>query len=148
MSNSWKAKCVKRGSGAFWNIGDIIVVEDDRFQYATNHLGETMSMQTERLRGDRFVGITDLNFKIAGEWELIEQTTEQHDAINPITPAHYNSTKISAFDVIDDWELNFYSGNVVKYIQRAGKKENNSELQDLKKAQRYLEKQIELLEGM
>ena len=69
---------------------------------------------------------------------------EQPDAINP---SHYNSTKISAFDVIDDWGLDFYVGNVVKYIQRAGKKEGNSELQDLKKAKRYLEKKIELLEG-
>lgn len=74
----------------------------------------------------------------------LQKPTEQPDAINP---SHYNSTKISAFDVIDDWKLDFYSGNVVKYIQRAGKKENNSELQDLKKAQRYLEKKIELLEG-
>jgi hypothetical protein len=31
---------------------------------------------------------------------------------------HYRTTKIQALSVIDDWGLDFASGNVVKYLQR------------------------------
>ena len=33
-------------------------------------------------------------------------------------PSHYNSGKIEAIDVIEDWGLNFSLGCVVKYICR------------------------------
>ena len=62
--------------------------------------------------------------------------------IDPIKPAYYNDTKITPFDVIDDWELNFYLGNAIKYIKRAGKKADNSRLQDLKKVREYIDHEI------
>lgn len=61
---------------------------------------------------------------------------------NNIKPDYYNDTGITPFDVIDSWGLDFYLGNVVKYIKRAGRKENNSRLQDLKKAYQYLFEEI------
>jgi hypothetical protein len=55
-------------------------------------------------------------------------------------PAHYcEGRKYEPKDVIRDWELNFNLGNTVKYVSRAGRKENNSLLQDLKKARQYLD---------
>lgn len=62
---------------------------------------------------------------------------------DPIKPTYYNDSKITPFDVIDDWDLNFYLGNAIKYIKRAGKKEGNSRLQDLKKAREYIEHEIQ-----
>ena len=62
-------------------------------------------------------------------------------------PDYYNNTKISPFDVIDDWGLNFYLGNIVKYIKRAGKKANNSRLQDLIKIRSYIDHEIKVEEG-
>ncbi|MDY2737114.1 DUF3310 domain-containing protein, partial [Intestinibacter sp.] len=38
-------------------------------------------------------------------------------------PAHYNTGKIEVIDYIEDQDLNFHLGNVVKYISRAGKKD-------------------------
>ena len=38
-------------------------------------------------------------------------------------------------------------GNVIKYSTRAGKKENNSELQDLLKAREFLNRRIKYLKG-
>lgn len=61
---------------------------------------------------------------------------------NPIKPSYYNDTKITPFDVIDDWGLNFYEGNAIKYIKRAGKKDGNSRLQDLKKVREYIDHEI------
>ena len=55
-------------------------------------------------------------------------------------PDHYGGeTNIyEAIKVIDAWGLDFCLGNTVKYISRAGKKESDKELQDLKKALWYL----------
>jgi hypothetical protein len=49
--------------------------------------------------------------------------------------------------VIENWDLDFHLGNTVKYISRAGKKDTDKELQDLKKAQWYLERRIQNLEN-
>ena len=51
-----------------------------------------------------------------------------------------------AIKVIEAWNLGFHLGNTVKYISRAGKKDDNSATQDLKKALFYLNREIELLE--
>lgn len=61
-------------------------------------------------------------------------------------PAHYTEgRKYEPKDVIRDWGLNFNLGNVVKYIARAGRKDEL--VQDLKKAQQYLQFEIDALEG-
>lgn len=60
-------------------------------------------------------------------------------------PAHYNSTKITAFDVIKDWGLDFFLGNVAKYLQRNERK--GTQLADLKKARAYLDEKIAQLEA-
>ena len=66
---------------------------------------------------------------------------------NAIKPSHY---KAGEFDVIAFCQLhniNFDLGNVIKYVTREGKKENNSELQDLNKAMEYLKRRIEFIKG-
>jgi len=63
-----------------------------------------------------------------------------------IVPNHYDNKQ--GYDVIDiskHYNLNFNRGNVVKYICRAGKKDN--ELQDLKKALDYLQREIKFIEN-
>lgn len=56
-------------------------------------------------------------------------------------PDHYNSGKIEAIDVIEDWKLNFSLGCVVKYICRSEYKD--STIQDLEKAAWYLNREIQ-----
>lgn len=57
-------------------------------------------------------------------------------------PAHYaDGRKYEPIDVIEDWELGFCLGNTVKYISRAGRK--NDAVEDLKKAMWYLQREIE-----
>lgn len=57
-------------------------------------------------------------------------------------PDHYGGdTTYEAIKVILAWELGFCLGNAVKYICRAGKKEDA--LEDLKKAAWYLNREIE-----
>lgn len=64
-----------------------------------------------------------------------------------IHPAHYaGNRKYEPIDVIADWDLDFNLGNVVKYISRAGRKNPDKVLEDLKKAQFYLNYAISKLE--
>jgi CO dehydrogenase/acetyl-CoA synthase alpha subunit len=57
-------------------------------------------------------------------------------------PEHYNNgLKHDLIDVIGSYKLNFNRGNVLKYVVRAGRKQN--EIEDLEKALDYLEREIE-----
>ena len=60
-------------------------------------------------------------------------------------PTHYtDGRKYEPRKVIRDWGLNFNLGNAVKYISRAGRKDDI--LQDLRKAKQYIEFEIEEIE--
>lgn len=59
-------------------------------------------------------------------------------------PPHYTFGTIEVIDVIEDWGLEFHLGNTVKYIARS--KHKGRELEDLKKAQWYLNRKIVQLE--
>jgi hypothetical protein len=60
-------------------------------------------------------------------------------------PSHYRSDSgHEAIDVVEAWGLGFHLGNVVKYIARAGLKA--TPLEDLRKAQWYLNREITRLE--
>lgn len=59
-------------------------------------------------------------------------------------PNHYCYSKYEPKDVIRDWGLNFNLGSAVKYIARAGRKDDI--IQDLKKAKQFIEFEIEALE--
>jgi len=63
------------------------------------------------------------------------------DAVNH--PPHYNDGGIETIDYIEAKGLGYHLGNAVKYISRAGKKGTNQGLEDLKKAQWYLNRAIE-----
>ena len=69
-------------------------------------------------------------------------TDAQKETINH--PSHYNCGNIEAIDFIEDQNLNFSRGSAIKYIVRAGHKDD--ELEDLKKARWYIEREIERLE--
>lgn len=59
-------------------------------------------------------------------------------------PKHYTVGKIEVINIIEDQNLDYHLGNVVKYVLRSAHKGN--QLQDLKKANWYLERKINLLE--
>ena len=58
-------------------------------------------------------------------------------------PAHYTSGGIETIDFIEAKKLGYNLGNVVKYITRSGLKGN--QLEDLRKAQWYLSREIATL---
>ena len=52
-----------------------------------------------------------------------------------------------AIKIINNLNLNFNRGNVLKYILRAGKKDADKEIQDLQKAKNYIDYEIERLKN-
>ena len=67
--------------------------------------------------------------------------TNPSDNVNH--PKHYTTGKIEVIDFIEDKGLNFHRGNAVKYIARAGIKDQAKEIEDLQKAVWYLNREIE-----
>ena len=67
-----------------------------------------------------------------------------HNSINH--PDHYGgeNNTYEAIKIIEAYDLNFSLGNVIKYVLRAGKKSENA-IEDLEKAARYIEFQIDYL---
>ena len=63
---------------------------------------------------------------------------KQEDVINH--PSHYTRGKIEVIDFIEDQQLPYHLGNVIRYIARAGYK--GDKLEDLKKARWYLDRYI------
>lgn len=67
-----------------------------------------------------------------------------NDVVNH--PPHYKGGNgMQAIDVIEAFDLNFHRGNSVKYILRAGRKDD--ELQELRKSDWYLRREIARIEA-
>ncbi|CAB4161189.1 SaV-like [uncultured Caudovirales phage] len=62
---------------------------------------------------------------------------------NIFRPKHYAQFWPEPITVVNSWGLNFNRGNAIKYIARAGHK--NDEAEDLRKAIRYLEIELECI---
>jgi len=61
-------------------------------------------------------------------------------------PKHYNSNPSGVEAIVVLEHMNFNRGNAMKYIWRAGDK--GKELEDLKKAQWYLTREIQRMEKL
>lgn len=75
------------------------------------------------------------------------QTVDLSDVSNgdPVMhPDHYQGNGYEVLDIIEDFELNFNLGNVLKYILRAGKKKSELKEEDLEKALFYLKRELEV----
>lgn len=73
--------------------------------------------------------------KVEPEVKVVEL---KEDVINH--PSHYTRGKIEVIDFIEDQQLPYHLGNVIKYIARVGYK--GDKLEDLKKARWYLDRYI------
>lgn len=77
----------------------------------------------------------------------MQNRTDEKESDEISRPPHYCAgRKYEPKDVIRDWNLNFNLGNVVKYVSRNGRKQNESSIKDLQKARQYLDFEIEALE--
>jgi hypothetical protein len=77
------------------------------------------------------------------------RTTEPCVTAKLLRPEYYGGAEntYEVFNVLEAWELDkdFYLGNVIKYVARAGKKNISTNKEDLQKALVYLQKRIDTL---
>jgi hypothetical protein len=68
---------------------------------------------------------------------------------NDTRPIYYGGkgNPYEVFNVLEAWQLDkdFYLGNVIKYVARAGKKDPSKTKEDLQKALVYLQRRIDQL---
>ncbi|MFI5865870.1 DUF3310 domain-containing protein [Streptomyces sp. NPDC051546] len=89
-----------------------------------------------------------VEYRAFAEDELRAWTSEAAPISSPTEhPTHYTWLP-NGVEVIDLTEhLNFNRGNAVKYLCRAGRKEAGTELEDLKKARWYINREISRTEN-
>ena len=64
-----------------------------------------------------------------------------------VQPKHYERWAIEPITFIMLNKFEFWRGNVIKYVCRAGYKEGQDEVTDLLKAKRYIDMRLNELEG-
>ena len=62
-------------------------------------------------------------------------------------PAHYTQASVEVWDFIYEQGLDYFLGNAMKYICRAGKKSPETKVEDILKAISYLEKEVKILQN-
>lgn len=90
------------------------------------------------LNGDLPPAVVKLRAKLDAQ-----SVGKQTEAVNH--PPHYTAGGIETIDFIEAKNLNFRLANVVKYVSRASHK--GKQLEDLRKAQWYLSREIMALEA-
>lgn len=138
----------------WWTIGERYMVfanHEDWPEDKKNERGYTFDGKATHYRLlDKEKYILKTNCIILTDSELAEaqeayrRLDKPNDSVNH--PSHYTSGKIEVIEAIEDWELNFHRGQVIKYVARAGKKDPTKTLEDLKKAAWYLNREIKKFE--
>jgi hypothetical protein len=75
------------------------------------------------------------------------ETTQpiENSSVTKYDPQHYQRGRIQVWDFIVDQQLDFLAGNVIKYICRAGHKDQESEIDDWLKVKAYVDRKIKAL---
>ena len=68
------------------------------------------------------------------------------EKFDPINPDYYRDGGIETIDFIEAKNLGYHLASAVKYISRAGKKNPDTEIEDLRKAAWYINRRIQQLE--
>lgn len=117
--------------------------------YETNNLNESITLFKKEYGEETIIlkiyetNLDTNEMKVVYELNIPHvprETLQENDHINH--PEHYTKG-IETLDYINSWEMNFMQGNVIKYVTRYPYKNG---LEDLKKAQVYLNRLIQLEE--
>ena len=136
-------ECVDAIAGIAW-IGDRHIVES---------VTETGGRQYLALTGVCGGAVTASYFRLITPAHLAKPTQEPVKQAKPPRddvnhPSHYNSHPSGVECIAITQHMNFCRGNAIKYIWRAGEKDKDKEIDDLRKAIRYIEIEIKRIEEM
>jgi hypothetical protein len=106
-------------------------------EYLESDFGMTNNVY-DRDQWDDFYGTS--NSEESETTQLIENSS-----VTKYDPQHYQRGRIQVWDFIVDQQLDFLAGNVIKYICRAGHKDQESEIDDWLKVKAYVDRKIKAL---
>lgn len=122
-------------------------VPNDRYGRTELHTDDTPCNDTECERWHRQPDDQDQEGwrKAVDSVNSPKVTVPADEAKSPYDPppTHYAANGMQPWDIIDAYKLDYYAGNVLKYLLRAGKKDIAPKLDDLKKARNCLARLIE-----
>ena len=114
-----------------------MTIEEVKVGDSVINVGLSMEFIVDSVDGDKL-------YDSDGYWSLIEDC-ELKPKQAPTKPKHYQTNTIDVIDFCSAYNLNFNRGNVVKYVCRAGRKDN--ELEDLEKALDYIKREIQTIKN-
>lgn len=133
-SDAWRE--VNRLHDRINDVNKILRVHADQ-NAQTNEIVESLAKDLANVKND-----------VANSWaELTVEEPEETKENDPVNhPSHYTDGKYETIDFIEDYGLTTHIGNAIKYISRAGKKDEDEYIQDLNKADWYLQRYLQYLE--
>lgn len=106
-------------------------------EYLESDFGMTNN-RYDRDQWDDFYGTSN-----SEESETTQPT--ENSSVTKYDPQHYQRGRIEVWDFVVDQQLDFLAGNVIKYVCRAGHKDQESELDDWLKVKAYVDRKIKAL---
>lgn len=97
-------------------------------------------------QGGTIAGISLPNELNIGVQEKDVRTFSSEHSISH--PKYYTHGTIETWDFIKDKRLDFDRGSAIKYIVRAGRKNRDTEIEDLRKAINFINHEIDYLSGL
>lgn len=122
-------------------IGDKVICVTDRYKdFTKGKEYEILNDDSRNISVLNDYGVSINFFSLHNTFKL----KEEKDSVNH--PSHYGgeNNPLEVINIIEHYDLNFNLGNVIKYCLRAGKKDEL--IQELKKAQWYINREIQRLE--
>lgn len=81
------------------------------------------------------------------QYRVVEDLGNYRPKPDDVTkPAHYTRLVPEPIEVLESWGVDWHTGNIIKYLVRAGHKPGADVVTDLKKAEQYLKRLIALKE--
>ena len=143
----------------------LLNADDDYWIYTNEEIGRVVSTPGSRMRAYpsgmpyAICGKSEYEYELKDNTIVIKERVDQFESThlgsesttssgNVSHPPHYADGWSNGAEVIDLTEhLSFCAGNVVKYVCRAGRKDPDKYVEDLKKARWYLDREIARVEA-
>lgn len=102
------------------------------------------SLLSSEYLDDRYGPLMKVTESLEPVSEVVDMVEDSPVKNDPINPDHYTAFPVEVIEITE--RLNFCRGNVVKYVARAGLKSGSPEIEDLRKAKWYLDREIRRVE--
>ena len=120
-----------------FKIGKYPIIETFKKEKGYIYITLLDNINTKKIKDEYQKNKIEFEVKEEPKKEHIKEDLKKEKGADEINEKHYKVKNIEPLDVIDEYDLDFYLGNVVKYVLRS--KYKGTEKEDLLKAKRYID---------